>query len=236
MKILALVPARRNSKRLPGKNIRELNGIPMILWTISCASNIAEICSIMVSTDSEDIASVSRGAGALVPWLRPEYLATDDANSVDVALHALEWFESAHGPVDALMLLQPTSPFRSKLTITKGIEIFKLNRESSIVAVSPSNEHPMWSVVLKDGLVRPLFDSQGIGKRMQDLPQTFVINGSFYLVPTSTFKKEKTFLTSSTLPLIIDSPIESLDIDTEWDFSVAEFILKSGYSGFPSSM
>ena len=125
MKILALILARGGSKRLPGKNIRCLGGKPLIVWSIDVTKHIPEICDILVSTDDPAIAAVSKGAGALVPWLRPPELATDTATSVDAALHALDWYEADKGKVDGLLLLQPTSPFRTKETVMRGIAFFK---------------------------------------------------------------------------------------------------------------
>ena len=125
MKILALVTARKGSKRLHNKNIRLLGNKPLIVWTINSAKNIPEICDILVSTDDQAVMSISKDIGAYVPWLRPVDLATDTASSVDVALHALNWYESERGAVDGILLLQPTSPFRSKETIQRGIELFK---------------------------------------------------------------------------------------------------------------
>jgi CMP-N-acetylneuraminic acid synthetase len=114
VKILALIPARGGSKRLPGKNIRILQEKPLIVWSIEVAKGIPEICDILVSTNDLAILSVCKEAGALVPWLRPASLATDEASSIDVAIHALDWYESEKGAIDGVMLLQPTSPFRSK--------------------------------------------------------------------------------------------------------------------------
>ena len=94
MRILSLITARGCSKRLPGKNLRILGGKPLIAWSIDAAKDIPEICDILVSTDELDIAKASESLGAYVPWLRPSELATDQASSVDVALHALNWYES----------------------------------------------------------------------------------------------------------------------------------------------
>ena len=127
MKILALILARGGSKRLPGKNIRILGGKPLIVWSLDVAQDIAEICTTLVSTDDLEIAKVCKEAGALVPWLRPAELSTDTAGSVDAALHALDWYEKEYGMVDGILLLQPTSPFRTKETVRKGIELFKEN-------------------------------------------------------------------------------------------------------------
>ncbi len=121
MKILALIPARGESKRLKNKNILDLGGKPLVNWSIEQAVAIENIVDVLVSTDSEKIAKVSKKAGAIVPWLRPKNLATDNASSVDVAIHAVDWYESQVCTIDGLLLLQPTSPFRSKATIEKQL-------------------------------------------------------------------------------------------------------------------
>ena len=136
MKILALVTARGGSVRLPGKNLRPLGGKPLINWSIEIAQDIPEICEILVSTDNESIADVSREAGALVPWLRPQELSTNEASSVDVALHALNWYEAEKGIVDGLLLLQPTSPFRTRNTVLNGIALYEKMDMLPVVGVS----------------------------------------------------------------------------------------------------
>ena len=141
MKILALIPARGGSKRLPKKNILPLGGKPLISWTIDAVKDTPEIVDILVSTDSCEIASVARAAGALVPWLRPDVLSTDTATSMDVCLHALDWYEEKYGDVDGLLLLQPTSPFRDKNTITKGIELFQSHHGESNKARNPDHQY-----------------------------------------------------------------------------------------------
>ena len=125
MKILALIPARGGSKRLPRKNVLPLGGKPLIVWSIDVAKDIPEICDILVSTDDSEIAEISKKAGALVPWLRPADLATDDSSSIDVVLHALNWYEREKQTIHGILLLQPTSPFRSQATKIKFIKIFK---------------------------------------------------------------------------------------------------------------
>ena len=137
MKILAVVTARGGSKRLPGKNVRPLGGIPLLTWSINVASGIPEVCDILVSTDDPAIADIARDAGALVPWLRPAELATDDASSVDVCLHALDWYEAAHGAVDGLLLLQPTSPLRRRATLERGLDAFRAHGGRPVLGVSP---------------------------------------------------------------------------------------------------
>ena len=227
MKILALIPARGGSKRLPGKNIRLLGGKPLINWTIDAAQEIPEICEILVSTDDPAIASIALEAGASVPWLRPESLATDHAASVDVALHALDWYEQKNGTVDGLLLLQPTSPFRTQERIKDGVNLFKSHGYQPVIGVSPVRDHPLWTYKMKEEYVVPFLENHGFGIRSQDLPPAFVVNGGFYLISPESLREGGSFMGSQSIPLIIKSAKESLDIDTEDDFEYAEFLISN---------
>jgi len=207
MKILALIPARGGSKRLPKKNILPLGGKPLISWTIDAVKDIPEIVDILVSTDTDEIASVAKAAGALVPWLRPPALSTDTATSMDVCFHALDWYEGEYGAVDGLLLLQPTSPFRKRETIKKGIELFKSHYgERPVAAFSPVDVHPMWCYRINGDHIKPFIEGVDLKVRSQELEKAYVINGA-------------------TLPLLTDSIPEGLDIDTDWDWNIAESIL-----------
>ena len=221
MRILALIPARGGSKRLPGKNIRILGDKPLIVWSIDAAKGIPEICDILVSTDSSEIAEISKESGVLVPWLRPAHLATDTASSVDVALHALDWYEAEKGAVDGLLLLQPTSPFRTKETICTGIALFAKHGHSSVVGVSPTHAHPMWTLKMEGNYLVPYMKEHALETRSQDLPPAYVVNGSFYLMSPTELKTFKSFFGSKTVPLLIESPQKQLDIDTERDLKIA---------------
>jgi N-acylneuraminate cytidylyltransferase len=227
MKILALVTARGGSVRLPGKNLRPLGGKPLINWSIEIAQDIPEICEILVSTDNESIADVSREAGALVPWLRPQELSTNGASSVDVALHALNWYEAEKGIVDGLLLLQPTSPFRSRQTVLNGIALFAKNGMLPVVGVSPTHAHPLWSFKIEKGELLSFVDTSGIQNRSQDLQPAYIVNGSFYLISPSELRENKSFFGQRTIPVVSESEQEALDIDTELDFAFAEFIYKN---------
>jgi CMP-N,N'-diacetyllegionaminic acid synthase len=225
MRILALIPARGGSKRLPGKNIRILGDKPLIVWSIDVAKNIDKICDILVSTDDVTIASICKDAGALVPWLRPAELATDTASSVDVVEHALDWYEKQKGKVDGILLLQPTSPFRTKESIHKGIDIYIGNGRKPVLAVSPTHAHPMWTLKLDGDYVVPFLKVNALGTRSQDLPTAYVVTGSLYLISPDELRENRSFLGVKTVPLIIESLQEALDIDTEWDWKVAQALL-----------
>ena len=227
MKILALILARGGSKRLPGKNIRLLAGKPLIVWSIDVVKDIPEICDILVSTDDSAIADISRDAGALVPWLRPAEMATDNTSSVEAALHALDWYEAESGAVDGLLLLQPTSPFRTKETVKKGIDLFTNNKFQTVLGVSPTHAHPMWTLKKEGDYLVPFMKEHGFNIRYQDLPAAYVINGCFYLKATDALRKDKSFIGSNMIPLLIENQLEALDIDTKWDFKVAEYIVSN---------
>lgn len=224
VRILALITARGGSKRLEGKNIRLLAGRPLIVWSIDVAKDIPEICDILVSTDDSVIAEVAHNAGALVPWLRPAELATDIASSVDVSLHALDWYESKNGKVDGLMLLQPTSPFRRRDTVLRGINLFRAHQARPVLGVSPAKSHPMWCFQVDGETMRPFIDDGGLHLRFQDLPPAYVVNGAFYLIAPEDLRKLRSFYNNETVPLVIEGLEESLDIDTEWDWKMAETI------------
>ena len=221
MRILALIPARSGSKRVPNKNIRLLGGKPLIVWTIEAAQGISAICDILVSTDSIAIQLISSNAGARVPWLRPSELATDEAASVDVAIHALENYESECGEVDGLLLLQPTSPFRTKKYIAEGIGKYLAGGGDSVIGVTPVRERPSLMVTIENDQINRLDDQSNV-VLSRDLNDLYIINGSFYLTSPSTLRTRKSFHSYVTKPLICDSIIDSLDIDTEMEFEFAE--------------
>ena len=222
MKILVLIPARGGSKRLHRKNIRCLGGKPLIEWSVNTAKLIPEVCDILVSTDDIEIQNIAQELGVHTPWLRPKNLSTDHSNSVDVALHALNWYESEHGTIDGLLMLQPTSPFRDVEKVKEGIKIFERQGVNSVLGVSHTHAHPGWLFKIKDNILSSFLDKHELNTRSQDLDPVYVINGSFYLISPSALRREKSFFTKQTLPLIIDSSMESLDIDTEQDWQHAE--------------
>lgn len=224
MRILALIPARAGSKRLPGKNKRLLGGKPLVVWSIDVARGISEICDIVVSTDDPEIELIAKTAGAVVPGLRPHALATDTATSVDVALHALEWYETNIGMVDGLLLLQPTSPFRRRETVLRGLGLFNQRSPDAVVGVSPADPHPMWCLRVERGFLRPYVDNDGLQRRLQDLPTAYSVNGAFYLITPAALARSRSFFPEDTLPLLMDRPEEVLDIDTEFDWRIAESI------------
>jgi CMP-N,N'-diacetyllegionaminic acid synthase len=228
LKILAVVLARGGSKRLPGKNMRMLGSKPLLLWSIEAAKGIAEIVDILVSTDEPAIAEAARGAGALVPWLRPAELATDTASSLDASIHALDWYEREKRAVDGILLLQPTSPFRSRHSVLRGIDLFRTHACKPVVGVSPAESHPFWCFKVDGFGMQPYVEGAALHTRSQDLPAAYVINGAFYLTSPTRLRAARSFFADDMVPLVMDRPEESIDIDTELDWNAAQLWLSRG--------
>jgi CMP-N,N'-diacetyllegionaminic acid synthase len=214
---------------LPGKNMRLLGGKPLLAWTIDGLLEAALNCPVLLSTDDPVMAEFGRDADVLVPWLRPPELSTATATSVDVAIHALDWFERENGPVDGLMLLQPTSPFRSPMTIRCGAETFAKAGGRAVVAMSPARHtHPWLTYRLDGNAAVPFIMRRDQLTRSQDLPPALHINGCLYVASPSQIRDQRTFVGDRPVPLIVENPVESIDIDDEFDFQVAEAMLKRG--------
>ncbi len=187
--------------------------------------NVPEVCDTLVSTDDEAVAAIAREAGIRMPWLRPAELATDGATSVDVALHALDWYEKEKGAVDGLLLLQPTSPFRTRASIERGIDLFRSNNYRPVVSVSPALSHPMRCFRVEGGVLQPFVPDFCELVGSQDLPPAFVVNGAFYLVAPAHLRMNNSFYGTEAVALTMTDPDEGLDIDTEKDWADAESVV-----------
>ena len=216
MKILVLILARGGSKRLPDKNILKLGKKHLINWSIDFAKKIPFVCDILVSTDSKKIGLIAKKRGALVPWMRPKKLSTDSSTSDDATLHAINWYENKIQKVDGLMLLEPTSPFRSLKTIKKGISIFKKNKYSSVISVEQCRHN-------SDNLFRLTKKKhKSLKKLFKKTENIFRTNGNFALTSPSEFMKNKSFYNNNIFPLVCRTAIESIDIDTKEDWKIAK--------------
>lgn len=230
MKILALIPARGGSKRLPGKNIKPLGGVPLIGWSIKTALASRCFADVLVSTDDQEIADVAIQQGASVPWLRPMVLASDTATSVDVVVHALDQWEHSNGQLDAVMLLQPTSPLRTVDSIQRALRLFESKGgQHPVVSVGPAASHPNWCFrMTATGTMEPFLGWEGLEVRSQDLEPAWTLNGSIYVISPSQLRAKRSFLATDTFALQMSDPDESIDVDTLEDFERCEQVLRSG--------
>ena len=224
MKILALILARKNSKRLPKKNLRILGHKPLINWTIDLLKKIKHIDNILVSTDSKKIQKVALKSNVLCPKMRPKHLSGDKTTSEQSALYELRRYEKLYCKVDGLLLMQPTSPFRTIKNVNKGIKLFKKNPKNYVIGVSKLkneklNNKPIF--LLRNNSLYSIKNKDYYFKKNYK-KNLFYTNGYFYLVNKSLFLKTKSFKKKVVLPLIINSPKESLDIDTYKDFFFAK--------------
>ncbi|MBI4707943.1 MAG: acylneuraminate cytidylyltransferase family protein [Candidatus Omnitrophica bacterium] len=225
-KILAVITARGGSKGILGKNIKPLSGKPLIYWTLSEARKSKYIDKIIVSTDDPGIADISRKHGAEVPFLRPKKLAQDKSSSMDVLFHAIDWLKQRGLVFDIVVLLQPTSPLRTKTDIDEALmALFKRNA-MAIVSVAEAFYPPLWTNTLpSDGNMKNFLPKGFVNKNRQSLPKYYQFNGAIYLGLIEYIKKKRSFLGESTYAYLMPKE-RSVDIDDTIDFLMAEILLK----------
>jgi N-acylneuraminate cytidylyltransferase len=220
-KILAVIPARGGSKGVTRKNVRELNGKPLIAWTIGQAVQSRYVDRVIVSTEDAEIGEVARHAGAETPFIRPQSLATDTATGVDVLCHAVE---NAGSACDYVLLLQPTSPLRSVADIDDSISKCIDEQLSSVVSVSEATKSPYWMYHMSEsGTLSSIIDETASNR--QQLPRSYVPNGAVYVLKASTLLKNRKIINDDTRGYTMPSE-RSFDIDTELDFVICEFLKK----------
>ena len=222
---LAVIPARGGSKRLPGKNILDLCGKPIIAWSIEAGLNSSYIDKVVVSSDDEDILDTAKKFKAEI-IKRPKQLASDTASSFDVVKHAIDNLES----YDYIVLLQPTSPLRNNKHIDKAIEFLEEKNADSIISVCEVNHSPLWSNTLQeDCSMNTFIKEEFINKRSQDLEKYYRLNGAIYICKISKFLKEREFFLGENTYAFIMNREHSIDIDEKIDLEFAR-VLASNHS------
>ncbi len=228
MKILGLVPARKGSKRIPGKNAKLLGGKPLVAWTFETAAACKALDKVCLSTDDPALMELARDHGVDVPFTRPEHLCNDTASTIDVILHALDHYSAAGDEFIAVMLLQPTSPFRNAETLDQAVDAFhRHDGRRDFVSVSPVESPPQWMFYIRDNELTPVTAWSDLKGRSQDLEPAYRLNGSLYLTSTQTLRTEKRLVHPRCLPIQMSAGMESIDIDTMEDWRLAELHLNS---------
>lgn len=221
---IAIIPARGGSKRLPGKNIRLLHGKPMISWTIEAALESGVFDFVYVSTDCEDIASVAENAGATVPYLRPEYLSSDEASTYDVIIHLVQWLGDRGKDIQSLCLLQPTSPLRSAKHISEAKKMMVKKNASAIVSVCKLGHPPQFCNTLgSDGCLDGFIKPENI-MRTQDFGSYYRLNGAIYFLDRECIGRFDNLYVKGTYAYEMSSR-NSVDVDSLEDFELAEFYM-----------
>lgn len=222
-KILAFVPARGGSKGIKGKNIINLAGSPLISYTIKAALKSQYIDSVVVSTDSIEIATIAKKYGARVPFMRPKELARDTSKTVDCVVHAINELNNIGEVYDVLVLLQVTQPLRTYLDIDNAIKCFFDYGEKSVVSISEVSDNPL--------LIRYLDENRHMKKmiefnstcRRQDMPKYYRVNGCIYINSIKEINSMTSF-NDNEIPFIMDKK-HSVDIDDMSDLWLAEYYI-----------
>jgi len=218
---LAIIPARKGSKGISGKNLKKIGGKPMIQFTIEAAISVIPAGNIIISTDDYDVLNLSKNLGVEAPFIRPESLSTDSAKTSDVIQHSLDWYQSKYNKLTAnIILLQPTSPFRDANDIGLAIEKFNQSNKKTLISVSDPVQHPGDCILKdKDGKFKRLEVGKDVYGR-QSYPEVFFIDGGIYISDTNYFLESKNLIGDDP-EVFLTEQFNSIDIDTPFDLEWA---------------
>lgn len=225
MKILVIIPARGGSKGIPHKNIKPLNGKPLIHYTIDEAREIVDDEDICVSTDDPEIIKCVEDYGLKVPFVRPAELATDTAGTYEVLLHALNYCEQQGKHYDVVLLLQNTSPFRTAEHVKEALKLYTPYVDM-IVSVKECAANPYYCVFeeTEEGFLHVCKGDGNIFRR-QDAPKVYEYNGAIYIMNAETLKSTHMHKMQKRVKYVMDDR-SSFDLDTMWDWQMAEMMAK----------
>jgi CMP-N-acetylneuraminic acid synthetase len=229
--LIAVIPARGGGKRLPGKNLINLGGKPLIAWTIEAALGCSFIDEVMVTTDDAEIAEVSKRYGANVPFMRPVELSGDTATTFDAIKHTIDFYRTEFlKEFDYIVLLQPTSPLRDSVDITEAIELLEKKNADAIISVCEVDHSPLWMNTLPlDGSMVGFIHDEVKNKRSQDLDVFYRLNGAIYICNIEALLDKGSFFIDNLINSYL-MPIEkSVDIDSYLDLEMAKVILQNLY-------
>ncbi|MFH1121136.1 MAG: acylneuraminate cytidylyltransferase family protein [Bacteroidota bacterium] len=219
MKILFIIPARRGSKGIPGKNLREFAGKPLIIHTLGLARSLASDNDICLTTDDEDIIAAARLTGYNAPFVRPSSLASDTAGMQEVMLHALDFYAGKGITYDVLVLLQPTSPFRQAIDVKNAIETYTGDLDM-VVTVRETEANPYYVLYEENAAGFLQKSKEGNFTRRQDCPKVWQLNGAVYVINVSSLR-EKGMQGFTKISKTEMDAVHSLDLDTELDWQMA---------------
>jgi N-acylneuraminate cytidylyltransferase/CMP-N,N'-diacetyllegionaminic acid synthase len=222
--MIAIIPARSGSKGLPGKNIKLLNGKPMIAYTIEAAKKAKLISDVIVSTDSQEIADIAIKYGAINPFLRPASLATDNAKAIDNYLYTVERLNEEFGyNVNAFTVLQPTSPLRTADDIDEAITLFTKKNADSVISYTKEHHPITWHKYLdEDQHFENIFD-ETLDNR-QDRRISYFPNGAIYIFSHQLIKSHRYYSEKSFAYVMPQN--RSIDVDYIDDFEYVEYLIE----------
>lgn len=233
MRNIAVIPARSGSKGLKDKNIKELNGKPLLAYSIEAAQQSGIFDRIHVSTDSEIYAGIARTYGADVPFLRSTEMSSDTSSTWDAVRFVLKEYEKRGETFDTITVLQPTSPLRTVEDITGAYRFFKEKQASMISSVCEMDHSPLWSNTLPEDLSMKDFEDEKLAfLPRQSLPVYYRENGAIYIVKAEQLFRDINIYKDRCYAYIMDKS-HSIDIDGELDFAIAKTIMEMENKGNP---
>ncbi len=238
IRVVALIPARSGSKRVPDKNIRPLAGHPLIAYTITAALKSGVFTDVIVSTDSEKYADVARYYGAEIPFQRPDSLAGDQSPDIEWLEYTLLRLREEGRQYDCFSILRPTSPFRMAATIQRAWQEFSSqNGVDSLRAVEKCSQHPgkMW--VVRGRRMTPLLplgpaEQPWHSSQYPSLPEVYVQNASLEIAWSRVIFEERTIAGNVIVPFFTDAS-EGFDVNSEYDWQLAEHMVEQGEAMLP---
>lgn len=225
MNCLAIIPARSGSKGLKDKNIKLLNGKPLIAYSIEAAINSKVFDKIVVSTDSQTYAEIAKAYGAEVPFLRPPHLSGDVAATNDVIIDLLESMKKQGKVFEYFMILQPTSPLRTSEDIKNAMQLMKEKAANAVVSLCEVDHSPLYTGQVREDLRIDGFIKSDISYRRQELPKYYRLNGAIYSAKVNYFLEYGDLYTKECYAYIMDKR-NSIDIDEVNDFYIVEKIIE----------
>ena len=229
LETLIIVPARSGSKGLPDKNIRLLAGKPLLAWTAEAIFQAGlPQCLAILSTDKPAYAVIGREYGLAAPFLRPAECAGDNTSALQVVEHALAWFQNPYDYLpEKTMWLQPTSPFRSAVCLKQAVDIMTVQQVDAVIGCMAIQRDLTTLFTCEDGFLRPLNRHKPTQTTRQQIEPLLTPNGAIYLCKTAHLLENQSFYPDRTVPLLMNE-LQSLDIDNELDWLMAEAFVKQG--------
>ena len=223
MRVVGVITARGGSKGLPSKNIRPLLGKPLIEWTIEAALSSKCIDTLVVSTDDGEIAQIARDAGARIPFVRPQHLASDTASSIDVVLHAIDSLAQMGEQYDVVVLLEPTSPLRDTFDIDDALSHLIKSCAGSVVSVCQAeSHHPSFMYRMAEGLrLEPYSTHHPTALRRQEIEPVYFLDGTIYCSHIDELRLKRSFYHDNTHAYVVPK-WKSLEVDDIYDFVMIE--------------
>lgn len=230
MKILGVIPARGGSKGIPGKNLKNIAGKPLIAYVIGKALKSKLLERVIVSTDDEEIAKTAKSYGAEVPFIRPKALARDEVSLIPVIQHAMRYLDNKNWKADVIASIQPTSPLIEAADIDLAIDkLLKTGCDSVVSVCKIVHGHPYRAMRLKNDRITPLHEESYRYLQKQDLPQFYMINGALYVRRREVLENWSghDFALGEDIRAIIMDEIRSINIDTPLDLIIAEIMIET---------